>query len=340
MDYMFSEYKKEYIDRYNSLGRLQTNSFLKSINIEYDENIDITINLIKNDTIIASASAEKNLIKCIGANPEFRSEGLLNTLFSDLVAYKYNQEIYNLSLFTKAEYEKLISSLGFYTICKTENIVFMENHNHKFEEYLENLPKFKSDGSIGAIVMNLNPITNGHLYLIEKAASENDLLYIFVVSEDQSVVPFETRYRLALESTKHLKNVVLIKGGDYIISSTTFPSYFSKNYNHWINNYCELDLTIFSKYIAKKLNISKRYVGTEPYCQLTNYYNQKMSEILPHYGIDFILIERLFSENGAISASQVRKLADEGDFKTLKALVPEATYNYLISKKNGGLNES
>jgi len=61
---------------------------------------------------------------------------------------------------------------------------------------------------------------------------------------------------------------------------------------------------------------------------------------LPHYGIDFILIERLFSENGAISASQVRKLADEGDFKTLKALVPEATYNYLISKKNGGLNES
>jgi [citrate (pro-3S)-lyase] ligase len=337
---MFAEIKKEFIKNYDFEGRKKTASFLKEVGIEYDENIDITINLIKGNSIVASASAEKNLIKCIGVNLEYRSEGFLNTLFSDLIAYKYKEGIYDLSLFTKSEYEELIGSLGFYTVCKTENIVFMENNKNKFKNYLKNLPKIECNGSIAAIVMNLNPITNGHLYLIETAASENDLLYIFVVSEDKSVVPFEARYKLAEESTQHIKNVVLIKGGDYIISSTTFPSYFSKDYNSWINNYCELDLTIFSKYIAKELKISKRYVGTEPYCKLTNYYNKMMSEILPLYGIDLIQIERAVSENEAISASRVRKLADEGNFEALKSLVPEATYKYLISIKNGGLNES
>jgi [citrate (pro-3S)-lyase] ligase len=263
----------------------------------------------------------------------------MNILFSDLISYQYSKGFYNLALFTKAEYETIIASLGFYTICKTENIVFMENHKNKFGDYLQNLSNLDYSGTVASIVMNLNPITNGHLYLIEKASAENDVLFTFIVSEDKSVVPFDIRYHLAEESTRHLNNVILVKGGDYIISSTTFPSYFNKDYNSWIRNYCELDLTIFSKYIAKKLNISKRYVGTEPYCKVTSYYNKVMSEILPKHNIQYIEVPRLLSENDAISASRVRKLAGEGDFKAIKSLVPEATYKYLISI-NGGLYET
>lgn len=336
---MIYEYSKEYILKNDEINRHKSALFLKTIDIEFDTNVDVTINIVKNGQIAATISAEKNLIKCIGVAPDFRSEGLMNILFSDLISYQYNKGFYNLALFTKAEYEAIIASLGFYTICKTENIVFMENHKNKFRDYLQNLPQSDCSKTVASIVMNLNPITNGHLYLIEKAAAENDVLFVFIVSEDKSVVPFDIRYQLAEASTRHFKNVILVKGGDYIISSTTFPSYFNKDYNSWIQNYCELDLTIFSKYIAKKLNITKRYVGTEPYCKVTNYYNKIMSEILTKNNIEYIEVPRLLSENDAISASRVRKLASEGDFKAIKSLVPEATYRYLISI-NGGLYET
>ena len=42
---------------------------------------------------------------------------------------------------------------------------------------------------VAAIVMNANPFTLGHQYLVEKAAAENDLVHLFMVSEDASLFP-------------------------------------------------------------------------------------------------------------------------------------------------------
>lgn len=330
---MFNNYKKEFIEKENIKERNTTSFFLKKLGIIFDDNIDITINLLSNNNIIATISAENNLIKCIAVHPNFQSEGLLNIIFSDLIKYKYDLGIYDLALFTKIENENIINSLGFFTICRTNNIVFMENSNSKFKNYLNSLPVTKENKKVASIVMNLNPITNGHLHLIEKAANENDILYIFILSNNKSWVPFEKRFQLAIKSISHLQNVFLVKGGDYIISSTTFPSYFCKNYNLWLDNYCEIDLTIFGKYTAPKLNIKKRYVGTEPYCNLTNYYNKKIKEILPRYSIKTIEIERKSFENRAISSSIVRKLAVQGNFDYIKNIVPNATYEYLNSNQ-------
>ncbi|MCC8189536.1 MAG: tetratricopeptide repeat protein, partial [Planctomycetes bacterium] len=46
------------------------------------------------------------------------------------------------------------------------------------------------DGTTGAIVMNANPFTRGHLHLIEQALEQVDRLIVFVVEEDKSTVPF------------------------------------------------------------------------------------------------------------------------------------------------------
>lgn len=330
---MFNNFKIEFIEKENLKERIDTSLFLKNLGLNFDENIDITINLLSNNNVIATASAENNLIKCTAVYPDYQSEGLLNIIFSELIKYKFNLGVFDLSLFTKIENEEIISSLGFYTVCSTNSIVFMENSNNKFDKYLKSLPIAQEKKSVASIVMNLNPITNGHLYLIEHAANENDLLYVFILSDDKSIISSKKRFELALESTSHLTNVVLVKGGDYIISSSTFPSYFSKNYNIWLDNYCEIDLTIFSKYIAPRLNINKRYVGTEPYCELTNYYNKKMKEVLPFYNIETIEIERKSFETKAISSSYVRRLAYEGNYDYIKNIVPNATYKYLISNK-------
>ncbi|SHJ25377.1 [citrate (pro-3S)-lyase] ligase [Dethiosulfatibacter aminovorans DSM 17477] len=330
---MFNEYTMEYLNKNDKTGRKRVAAFLDELDIVFDEHIDITINMLDEDGIIATASAEKNLVKCLAVKPEYRSENLLNTVFSELLNHLHHKGILELSLFTSHRNEKIIESLGFSTVCKTDNIVFMENSNDRFSNYLKKISSFKEDCiNTASIVMNMNPITNGHLYLIEKVSEENDCVYIFIVSEDKSAVPFETRYRLAVESTRHLENVKIITGGEYIISSSTFPSYFLKDYTVWLDSYCEMDLTIFGKYIAKELNITKRYVGNEPYCKVTNRYNEKMKEILPKYGIEVIEIERFSIGSKAVSASHVRKLAGEGKFEELKKLVPEATYDYLISE--------
>ena len=58
--------------------------------------------------------------------------------------------------------------------------------------------------------MNANPFTLGHQYLVEKASSENDVLHLFIVSDDSSLVPFEVRKKLVIEGTKHLKNIQIM----------------------------------------------------------------------------------------------------------------------------------
>ena len=58
--------------------------------------------------------------------------------------------------------------------------------------------------------MNANPFTLGHQYLVEKTSNENDVLHLFIVSDDSSLVPFQVRKKLVIEGTKHLKNIQIM----------------------------------------------------------------------------------------------------------------------------------
>ena len=52
----------------------------------------------------------------------------------------------------------------------------MENRKTGFSRYLQKLSSEKKDGTrVAALVMNATPFTSGHQYLVEKAASENDV---------------------------------------------------------------------------------------------------------------------------------------------------------------------
>lgn len=56
-----------------------------------------------------------------------------------------------------------------------------------------------------------------------------------------------------------------------------------------------------------------------------------MSKILPKYGVEFVVIPRKEYDGEAISASRVRKLLEEKDFERIKPIVPDTTYQYLVS---------
>ena len=183
---------------------------------------------------------------------------------------------------------------------------------------------------IAALVMNANPFTLGHQYLIEKAAAENDLLHLFIVSEDASLVPFKIRKQLVMKGTAHLKNICYHDSGPYIISNATFPSYFQKDENAVIESHAMLDLTVFTQ-IAKVLGITRRYVGEEPTSLVTGIYNRIMSEKLPEQGIECIVVPRKTCEDTPISASNVRLALQNGDYDTLSKLVPQTTLDYFKS---------
>ena len=305
--------------------------------IRRDKNLDYTCAIYDEDyNVIATGSCFGNTLRCMAVSHEHQGEGLMNEIVSHLIQYEFERKIYHLFLYTKCNSAKFFGDLGFYEIARIDNqIVFMENRRTGFSDYLSELAKTKRDGEkIAALVVNANPFTLGHQYLIERASRENDVLHLFIVSEDASLVPFEVRKKLVIEGTAHLKNIIYHDTGDYIISSATFPSYFQKDDSAVIESHANLDLSIFIR-IAKALGINSRYVGEEPKSLVTGIYNKIMSEKLPENGIKCVIIPRKKEEDGqVISASNVRQAIKDGNFERMRGLVPESTYKFFTSPES------
>ena len=179
----------------------------------------------------------------------------------------------------------------------------------------------------GCIVMNCNPFTLGHRYLIEQAAKQVEQLYVMVVREDCSLFAYTERKAMVEQGVADIENVNVIDGSDYAISRATFPTYFLKRLDDAADTQMLLDLDLFRRHIAPALGATVRFVGTEPTDQLTRRYNQLMHEALK----DVREINRLEKDGNAVSASRVRKAMEEGDMNTIRQLVPPTTLPYIIA---------
>lgn len=204
------------------------------------------------------------------------------------------------------------------------------DEEQELQEYLQKIRKFRKKGGInGAIVMNCNPFTLGHRYLIETAAREVSWLYVLVVEENKSRFSFEDRLQLVQEGTEDMENVTVLSGGSFVISSLTFPEYFQKEKEKDIKIDPSLDVELFASYIAPALDIQVRFAGEEPIDLVTRQYNETMARLLPKYGITFRQVRRKKAGEQVISASLVRRLLEKHRYEEIKELVPETTYRYL-----------
>ena len=179
----------------------------------------------------------------------------------------------------------------------------------------------------GVVVMNCNPFTLGHRYLIEQAAKQVERLFVMVVREDCSLFAYAERKAMVEQGVAHLENVTVIDGSEYAISQATFPTYFLKRLDDAADTQMLLDLDLFRRHIAPALGATVRFVGTEPTDQLTRRYNQLMHEVLA----DVRETARLEKEGNAVSASRVRKAMEQGDMSTIRQLVPPTTLPYIIA---------
>jgi [citrate (pro-3S)-lyase] ligase len=313
--------------------RKKVESFLNNEGIELDNNLDYTVGIYDSKELVATGSFFKNTLRCLAVNSEYQGLGVTNKVVSHLMNEQYYRGYTDIFLYTKCNTAKFFDNTGFYEVVRIEDaVVLMENKSKGIEEYVQSLAKKRVQANnVASIVVNANPFTLGHQYLIEKVASENDVVHVFVVSEDASIIPFSVRYELVKKGTSHLKNIIIHKAGNYIISSATFPSYFIKDGKAVVNTHAKLDLEIFKKYIVPALGINRRYVGEEPYCETTKKYNEIMKTTLEKEGIECRIIPRLQQEGKAISASRVRAYIKEGRIDEIKELVPNTTYEYFKS---------
>lgn len=309
------------------------------------------------DEILAGGGLDGNVIKCVAVSESARSEGLMNILVSRLIAIAREEGRKSVKAFTKPENEGIFKSLGFALIASSPNAILMENGRGGLPEYRKYLESLARPGRNGAIVMNANPFTKGHRYLVEQAASLVDNLYVIVVREDRSRFPYAERKAMIEAGCAGLDNVIVCEGSDYAISAATFPTYFLKKLDDATDTQIALDLDLFVNHIAQPLGVTVRFAGSEPEDALTRRYNELMAEILPGTSvavvrqdhqpdpelvkgsalrqarrpIDFVEIPRLEQKGKPLSATSLRRALDKGNLKEAMEYIPESTVPYLVA---------
>ena len=304
--------------------------FLHQHNLDYEFDITYSILVYEDDQLVATASLANNIMKCFLVAPNYQQQNITNMMFHHLVHVLAEQGVDHYFVFTLPQNETVFTSLHMKRIVQTMNTVLLEGGrfikdvlNDLKEQYqLSNDPK-------AAVIINANPMTNGHLYLIETAAKENKEVLVFVVSEDLSSFPFAHRFEIIKQATAHLENVTVLPTLSYLVSRITFPKYFLKEDQLIQDEQTLVDVLVYKEYYTKIFNIKKRYLGEEPYSFNTSKYNQVLKTYL---GNHIHIIPRKEYHNKAISASLVRKLIKSNKIEKIKHYVPDATYQYLCSQ--------
>lgn len=286
-----------------------------------------TVLIWEGDILIATGSRDGNILKCIAVDEACQGQGLTAAVLTQLRQDAFQAGLTHLFLYTKPQNEHLFTPLLFYPIARTGKVLLMEDKPRGIRRFLD--CQAAPAGECAAIVMNADPFTLGHRYLVETAARECGNLLVFVLSEEKGRFSAAARLELVRRGTADIPNVTVLPTGPYLISSATFPTYFLKDRDSAADVHCMLDVEIFAKHFAPHFSITRRFVGTEPLSALTARYNEILKEQLPKRGIQITELPRLAADGAPISASAVRKALAENRWEDLRALVPPTTFDYL-----------
>ncbi|AHI52513.1 adenylyltransferase/cytidyltransferase family protein [Spiroplasma culicicola] len=327
-----NEISFDFINLKNEKTKLEVEDFLNHFDLKYTK-VDCTIVARVKNKIIGVCSKLNNLIKNVAVADEYKGMNLLNSLLTLIIKKINEQNFKNVFVITKFINKKIFLEMNFKLIYENENISFLTTDDSEFKKYKLYIESFNLKGTIGVIIMNANPMTKGHLSLIETASLQNDHVIIIPVKEEGSLFTYKERVNIIQKNIVQFNNVILIEGTEFLVSKNFFPSYFIKSDEQTIIEQCKLDVNIFCSLFSKFLNQVTRYVGEEPYSQTTKNYNEVIKEILNQKDIGIKIIKRSEFNGQAISASKVRELIYKQDFESLKNYVTKLTYEFITSKE-------
>lgn len=323
----------QFVKRLSGKALEKWTSLLTQNGLHCDVPPEYTLLLYDGDQLAAAGSRDGNVLKYIAVDPAYQQKDLASSVLTQLRQNAFFHDISQLFLYTKPANRLIFSSLMFYPVAETGDVLLMESESNGIGDFLTALPRIDISGKIGAVVMNGNPFTRGHRFLAEQAARECDAVYVFVLSEDRSLFPFPDRFSMARAGLADLKNVLVVPSGPYLISSATFPTYFLKKTTDASRAQCELDAEVFLCHYVPALHITDRFVGTEPLCEVTSAYNRVLRSRLAGRGVSFHEVSRVEANSAPISASAVRDALGAHDISRLTGLLPESTLQYLRAQK-------
>lgn len=343
-----TDYREESLDLKNPFDVKLVSEFLDLLGFEFDtSDVDYTMILYNlNGEVIGTGSYKGRVLKYVAVSPKFREGAAFAQIVThliDLVILKHK----HIFVYTKPRNLEVFKGLGFTEIATAAPLFSVLEFGYEniktYQDYLRSIRREFSVGDIASIVVNCNPFTKGHKFLIEKACKENRLVYLFIVEEDRSSFTFDVRWRLIEEEVGHLDNLVMVKGGNYVVSGTIFPCYFLKEEKECdiAAKQAELDVITFLNYIVPILNITRRYVGTEMYSPVTAAYNEAMLKYLPANGVEILEIPRI-TQGGAdnyISAYKVRQAIREDRLNDVLDFLPDSTKTYLLSEQSAAIRD-
>jgi [citrate (pro-3S)-lyase] ligase len=303
---------------------------IESQGLRFEPEFDDLAGLFENGKLVACGARAGYVLKMLAIAPSHQGTDALGELVTKLILSAISAGHNTVFVFTRPQNVASFEALNFRLLVAHGQAALLE-YGPGLPEYLASHAAQITPGHNGAVVINGNPFTNGHLYLVECAAKRVDRLYLFVVREDRSVFPFAVRFRLAQEATAHLRNVTVLDTSRYAVSAGTFPAYFLKRLDEVAAVQMQIDLHLFAERIAPRFHIACRFVGTEPLCQVTAAYNKMMAEVLEAYAIKCVELPRIGVGDLPISATQVRKAFAANEMGTLRELVPPATLDFLQS---------
>ncbi len=311
--------------------RSQVENFLAANSLRL-ETVDYYAGVFENEgcEMLAGGGVQGNVLKCIAVSDKLRDTGMSLKLISHLLSTAQASGFNELKVFTKPENQKIFENESFHLIAQAPQAILMENSNG-LKRYCKELAKLRKEGTSGIIVMNCNPFTCGHRYLIEQAAKQVDNLYVIAVKEDLSEFSYAERLAMLREGCADMSNVTVCQGSSYAVSATTFPTYFLKKVEDATDTQIALDLSIFAEHIAPALGATKRYVGSEQNDAITRRYNELMQEKLPHHGIEVIEVPRLEIDNEIVSASALRKAIKDGTLHKAIKIGYKTSTPYIIA---------
>jgi [citrate (pro-3S)-lyase] ligase len=298
--------------------------------LDFETEFDDLVALYKDDRIIACGVRAGYVLKMLAIEPSHQGTDALGELVTKLIQSAMTAGHDTVFVFTLPQNAPSFQALNFRLLVTHGRAALLE-YGPGLEAYLAAHAAVMTPGHNGAVVINGNPFTLGHLHLVEFAARQMDRLYLFVVREDRSVIPFDVRWRLAKAATCHLRNVTVLETSRYAVSAVTFPSYFLKRHDEAAEAQMQIDLHLFAQRIAPRFHINCRFVGEEPLCRTTAAYNKIMAEVLEARDIQRVEVPRVGVGGSPISASRVRLAFAVGDIDALKTLVPPVTLEFLQS---------
>lgn len=328
--------------------RRQIEMFLQTNGLRYDD-VDYYAAIVdeSSDEMIAGGGLKGSVIKCVAVADGHKGEAVANVIVSHLIAKANAEGCQCVKLYTKPDNRQLFESLSFRLIAESPNAILMETGVGGIEKYSEELrvkseelgvksEELKNDESvisnarkpIGVIVMNANPFTLGHRFLVEQSSELVERLYVVVVREDCSMFSYNERKAMVSQGVRDIGNVVVVDGSDYAVSAATFPTYFLKQLSDATDTQIILDLDLYRRRIATALGATIRFFGSEPTDPLTRRYNELMHQQLGEEHVHEI--QRKQQEGSAISASRVRKAMMKGCLWDAIQLVPPTTIPYII----------